>query len=50
MVSFIGTCATEFEDSIQDERALVRALVAGRCQAVDYRQRPASNGTDRAAG
>ncbi len=50
MVSFIGMCATEFEDPIQDERDLVRALIAGRCRAVDYRRRAASDESGRAAG
>jgi len=49
MVSFVGTCATEFEDSIQDEHDLVRALVAGRCHAVDYRHQPTSHEPGRAA-
>jgi predicted metal-dependent phosphoesterase TrpH len=49
MVSFVGTCATEFEEAIQDERDLVRALTAGRYRAVDYRQRAASDASGRAA-
>ena len=49
MVSFVGTCATEFEDSIQDEHDLVRALVAGRCHAVDYRHQATSREPGRAA-
>jgi predicted metal-dependent phosphoesterase TrpH len=40
MVSFIGTCATEFDDVIGDEQDLVRALMAGRYRAVDYRRAP----------
>jgi len=50
MVSFVGACATEFEDAIGDEHDLVRALVAGRYRPVDYRQRPASREPGRAAG
>jgi predicted metal-dependent phosphoesterase TrpH len=41
MVSFIGTCATEFDDTIGDEEELVQALIGGRYRPVDYRQRPA---------
>jgi predicted metal-dependent phosphoesterase TrpH len=42
MVSFVGACATEFAEAIEDERDLVQALLAGRYRAVDYRRRPAS--------
>jgi predicted metal-dependent phosphoesterase TrpH len=37
LVSFIGVCATEFEDEIADEEALVLALKSGRYRAVDFR-------------
>ena len=37
LVSFIGICATEFEDDIADEEALVAALKGGRYKAVDFR-------------
>lgn len=37
LVSFIGVCATEFEDEIADEEALVVALKSGRYRAVDFR-------------
>ena len=36
-MSFIGVCATEFEDEIADEEALVVALKSGRYRAVDFR-------------
>ena len=42
LVSFIGVCATEFEDTIRDEDDLVTALKRGRCRAVDFRQRRAA--------
>lgn len=41
LVSFVGVCATEFDDDIRDEEALVEALRRGRCRAVDFRTRPA---------
>ena len=41
LVSFIGVCATEFDDDIDDEQDLVAALKAGAYRAVDFRQRPA---------
>lgn len=37
LVSFIGICATDFEDDIADEDALVAALKRGRYKAVDFR-------------
>ncbi len=37
LVSFIGICATDFEDDIADEEALVGALKSGRYRAVDFR-------------
>lgn len=37
LVSFIGICATDFDDEIRDEEALVRALKGGRYRAVDFR-------------
>jgi len=39
LVSFIGVCATAFDDEIEDEEALVEALKRGRYRAVDYRTR-----------
>ncbi|MBM4269780.1 MAG: hypothetical protein FJ144_24790 [Deltaproteobacteria bacterium] len=39
LVSFIGICATEFEDEIADEQGLVEALKGGRYRAVDFRTR-----------
>ncbi|HEY8516595.1 MAG TPA: PHP-associated domain-containing protein [Candidatus Binatia bacterium] len=44
LVSFIGICATEFEDDIADEQDLVEALKRGRYRAVDFRQRRAATG------
>ncbi len=46
LASFVGVCATELEDRIDDERDLVEALLRGRCRAVDFRARrsPASEG------
>ncbi|MFM7144672.1 MAG: PHP-associated domain-containing protein [Alphaproteobacteria bacterium] len=41
LVSFVGVCATEFEDEIRDEEELVAALRRGRCRAVDFRDRVA---------
>ncbi len=38
LVSFVGICATEFEEEIRDEEHLVAALREGRCRAVDLRQ------------
>ncbi|MDG2307027.1 MAG: PHP domain-containing protein [Candidatus Binatia bacterium] len=40
LASFIGICATDFEDDIADEQALVSALKAGRYKAVDFRPGP----------
>ena len=37
LVAFIGLCATQFEDDIENEQDLVVALRAGRCDAVDFR-------------
>jgi predicted metal-dependent phosphoesterase TrpH len=48
LVSFIGICATAFDDPIADEEALVRALFAGRYRAVDFHpapRRPAAAGS-----
>jgi predicted metal-dependent phosphoesterase TrpH len=39
LVSFIGVCATEFEDHIGDEQELVAALRGGRYRPVDFRTR-----------
>ena len=44
LVSFIGICATEFEDEIADEDGLVNALKQGRYRAVDFRNSPSANG------
>jgi hypothetical protein len=40
LVSFIGVCATEFDEEIADEEDLVAALKRGSYRAVDFRQRP----------
>ena len=37
LVSFVGLCATEFEEEIRDEAELVAALRRGRYRAVDFR-------------
>jgi predicted metal-dependent phosphoesterase TrpH len=42
LVSFVGICATEFDADIRTIDDLVRELRAGRCRAVDFRQRPAA--------
>ncbi|MEW6267918.1 MAG: PHP domain-containing protein [Thermodesulfobacteriota bacterium] len=42
LVSFIGICATEFDEHIADEEDLVEALKRGSYRAVDFRQRPAA--------
>ncbi len=42
LVSFVGICATEFEDEIADEEGLVAALKEGRYRAVDFRTPGAS--------
>jgi predicted metal-dependent phosphoesterase TrpH len=39
LVSFIGICATEFDDDIHDIEDLVLALHRGRYQPVDFRDR-----------
>jgi hypothetical protein len=39
LVSFIGICATDFDDEIEDEQGLVDALKSGRYRAVDFRSR-----------
>lgn len=39
LVSFIGVCATEFDDDIDDEQDLVAALKAGGYRAIDLRQK-----------
>ena len=49
LVSFVGVCATEFEDEIRDEEALVEALRRGRCRAVDFRDRTPRAARDAAA-
>jgi predicted metal-dependent phosphoesterase TrpH len=44
LVSFVGICATEFEDEIRGSDDLVRALRSGRYRPVDYRpRRPGEN-------
>jgi hypothetical protein len=40
LVSFVGVCATEFEEQIDDEEGLVAALKRGRYRAVDLRTAP----------
>lgn len=42
LVSFIGICATEFDDPIADEEGLVEALKRGRYRAVDFRRGPSA--------
>lgn len=42
LVSFVGICATEFDDQIGDEEDLVAALKRGAYRAVDFRRRPAA--------
>lgn len=42
LVSFVGICATEFDAEIRTIDDLVRELRAGRCRAVDFRQRPSA--------
>jgi len=49
LVSFVGVCATEFDDEIRDEEALVEALRRGRCRAVDFRDRAVRPPSDPAA-
>jgi len=39
LVSFVGVCATEFEDDVRDIDGLVEALKGGRYRPVDYRPR-----------
>ena len=39
LVSFVGVCATEFEDEIRDVEGLVRALRSRRYRPVDFRGR-----------
>jgi hypothetical protein len=39
LVSFIGICATEFDDPITDEETLVAALKGGRYRPIDFRSR-----------
>ena len=49
-MSFIGVCATEFDEDIRDEESLVAALKRGDYRAVDFRARSAAPGGDSAAG
>jgi predicted metal-dependent phosphoesterase TrpH len=44
LVSFVGVCATEFDDEIDDEEGLVAALRRGRYRAVDFRARRTDGG------
>jgi predicted metal-dependent phosphoesterase TrpH len=39
LVSFIGICATRFDDDIRTIEDLVAALRRGACEAVDFRER-----------
>ncbi len=39
LVSFVGICATEFEDEVRNIDELVRVLKAGTYRPVDYRDR-----------
>jgi PHP domain-containing protein len=39
-VSFVGTVATELDRDVRSIDDLVEELRAGRCRAVDFRQRP----------
>lgn len=50
LVSFIGVCATEFDDDIEDEEGLVAALKAGAYRAVDFRQRAGAQAAEGRAG
>jgi hypothetical protein len=50
LVSFIGVCATEFDEDIRDEESLVAALKRGNYRAVDFRARGAAPAGDSAAG
>jgi len=49
LVSFIGVCATEFDEPIDDEQDLVAALKRGAYRAVDFRVRPAAATTPEGA-
>jgi predicted metal-dependent phosphoesterase TrpH len=42
LVSFVGVCATEFDDEIRSVGDLVRALGSGRYRPVDYRRQRAA--------
>ncbi len=42
LVSFVGVCATEFDDEIRTMEDLVRALKGGRYRPVDFRPRRAT--------
>jgi len=42
LVSFIGVCATEFDDDVGDEEDLVAALKARCVPRCGFRQRPAA--------
>ena len=40
LVSFVGICATEFDQPIRTVEDLVNELRAARCRPVDFRNRP----------
>jgi len=48
LVSFVGVCATEFENEIRTGEELVRELRAGRYRPVDFRPPPAQPPSPRA--
>ena len=48
LVSFVGVCATEFENEIRTGEELVRELRAGRYRPVDFRPPPAQAPSPRA--
>jgi predicted metal-dependent phosphoesterase TrpH len=47
LVSFVGVCATEFENEIRTGEALVRELRGGRYRPVDFRPPPAQASSPR---
>ena len=49
LVSFIGVCATDFDDEIRDEEELVAALKRGNYRAVDFRARPGAPASEASA-
>lgn len=50
LVSFIGVCATEFDDEIDDEQDLVEALKRGAYRPVDFRVRRNADGAAGSGG